>query len=167
MDISYRVSDMNANLRPTFVTLTWRSAFKNEHLWLKIGREIQNYGLDVLLHLTCHLPKSDLKRVLNNARKAGIQNILALRGDPPIGESKWQPCPGGFTNAIELVKLIREEHGDYFCVAVACYPEVHTDGWNSTHLPPSTKTKDQDLEFLKQKCDAGADFMISQFFFDM
>lgn len=160
-----RVSDMNANLRPTFVTLTWRSAFKNEHLWLKIGREIQNYGLDVLLHLTCHLPKSDLKRVLNNARKAGIQNILALRGDPPIGESKWQPCPGGFTNAIELVQLIREEHGDYFCIAVACYPEVHTDGWNSTHLPPSTKTKDQDLYFLKQKCDAGADFMISQFFF--
>ena len=162
-----RVSDMNANLRPTFVTLTWRSAFKNENLWLKIGREIQTYGLDVLLHLTCHLPRSDLKRVLKNAREAGIQNILALRGDPPIGESKWQPCPGGFTNAIELVKLIREEHGDYFCVAVACYPEVHTDGWNSTHLPPSTKTKDQDLAFLKEKCDAGADFMISQFFFDV
>ena len=162
-----RVSDMNANLRPTFVTLTWRSAFKNENLCLKIGREIQTYGLDVLLHLTCHLPRSDLKRVLKNAREAGIQNILALRGDPPIGESKWQPCPGGFTNAIELVKLIREEHGDYFCVAVACYPEVHTDGWNSTHLPPSTKTKDQDLAFLKEKCDAGADFMISQFFFDV
>ena len=162
-----RVSDMNAALRPTFVTLTWRSAFKNEDLWLKIGREIQTYGLDVLLHLTCHLPKSDLKRVLKNAREAGIQNILALRGDPPIGEAKWQPCPGGFANAIELVKLIREEHGDYFCVAVACYPEVHTDGWNSTHLPPSVKMKDQDLHFLKEKCDAGADFMISQFFFDV
>ena len=120
-----RISDMNAKLQPTFVTLTWRSAFKNEYLWLKIGKEIQTYGLDVLLHLTLqYLPKEDLKRVLKNAREAGIQNILALRGDPPIGEEKWKPCEGGFRNAIELVKLIREEHGDYFCVAVARYPEV-------------------------------------------
>jgi methylenetetrahydrofolate reductase (NADPH) len=162
-----RISDMNAKLQPTFVTLTWRSAFKNENLWLKIGKEIQTYGLDVLLHLTCHLPKEDLKRVLRNAREAGIQNILALRGDPPIGEDKWKPCEGGFRNAIELVKLIREEHGDYFCVAIACYPEVHTDGWNSSHLPPSEKTQIDDLQRLKEKVDAGADFMISQFFFDV
>jgi methylenetetrahydrofolate reductase (NADPH) len=162
-----RISDMNSKLRPTFVTLTWRSAFKNENLWLKIGAEIQRYGLDVLLHLTCHLPRDDLKRVLQNAREAGIQNILALRGDPPIGEDKWKPCEGGFKNAIELVQLIREEHGDYFCVAVACYPEVHTDGWNSSDLPPSEKTQREDLARLKEKVDAGADFMVSQFFFDV
>ncbi len=87
---------MNFELEPTFVTLTWRSAFKDEGLWLKIGGLVQReFGIDVLLHLTCHLPVEDLKRILNNAKAAGIQNILALRGDPPIGAEKWKPVKGG------------------------------------------------------------------------
>lgn len=84
-----RIEKMNLSLHPTFVTLTWRSAFKDESLWLQIGAKVQrDFKVDILLHLTCHLPKEDLKRVLKNAREAGIQNILALRGDPPIGQDR-------------------------------------------------------------------------------
>ncbi|CAM9797046.1 unnamed protein product [Phaeothamnion confervicola] len=155
-------------LTPTFVTLTWRSAFKDESLWLKIGATVQrDFGVDVLLHLTCHLPVSDLKRILCAARDAGIQNILALRGDPPIGEDRWRPRPDGFRNAVELVKFIRSEHGDHFCVAVAGYPEVHTESWNDPDLPPSDQVRETDIRRLVEKVEAGADFIITQFFYDV
>lgn len=75
--------------------------------------------------------------------------------------------PGGLNNAIDLVRLIREEHGDYFCVAVAGYPEAHIECWNSSDLPPSEQSKALDLERLKQKVDAGADFIVTQFFYDV
>jgi methylenetetrahydrofolate reductase (NADPH) len=151
-----RIEAMVLQLQPTFVTLTWRSAFEDESLWLKIGSIVQKeFSVDVLLHLTCHLPRVDLVRVLQNARDAGIRNILALRGDPPIGEDKWQAVPGGFSNAIELVRLIRELHGDWFCVAVAGYPEVHTECWNSPDLPPSEQSQALDLGHLKEKVLAG------------
>lgn len=78
----------------------------------------------------------------------------------------FRPVPGGFRNAIDLVKLIREEHGDYFCVAVAGYPEVHNEAWNSSCLPPSEQAAKLDLERLKQKVDAGADFVLTQFVYD-
>lgn len=163
-----RVEEMGFSLQPTFVTLTWRSAFKDEKLWLRIGAHIQKeFQLDVLLHLTCHLPKETLKEILNNARAAGIRNILALRGDPPIGAERWKPIPNGLNNAVDLIKLIREEHGDYFCVACAGYAEVHTESWNHPDLPPSNESRLLDLERLKMKQDAGADFIITQFFFDV
>lgn len=163
-----RVEEMGFQLQPTFVTLTWRSAFKNEDLWLKIGSHIQNeFGIDVLLHLTCHLPKSELIRILDNARKLGICNILALRGDPPIGSDVWEPVENGLKNAVELIKLIREKHGEYFCIACAGYPEVHTESWNNPDLPPSQQARDLDLVRLLEKQNAGADFIITQFFFDV
>lgn len=163
-----RIEGMAFRLRPTFVTLTWRSAFTDELLWLRIGAHVQReFGMDVLMHLTCHLPVSALKRVLNRCRQAGIRNILALRGDPPIGQDSWQPCEGGLANAVELVELIRAEHGDYFCVAVAAYPETHTECWNSPDLPPSEQCRDLDLQRLKAKVEAGADVVITQFFYDV
>jgi methylenetetrahydrofolate reductase (NADPH) len=65
--------------------------------------------------------------LLLQARAAGIQNVLALRGDPSKGSAKWEATAGGLTNAIDLVKLIREEHGDYFGIAVAGHPEGHIE----------------------------------------
>lgn len=181
-----RIEDMAYSLAPTFVTLTWRSAFKvsyfygfvhsqrncflmqDEKLWLSIGEIIQKkFNMPVLLHLTCHLPRESLKRVLTNAREAGIRNILALRGDPPIGADRWTPVDGGLSNALELVQLIREEHGDYFCVAVAAYPECHTECWNDKSLPPSQQARQLDLQRVKAKVDAGADFIVTQFFYDV
>ncbi|TMW58317.1 hypothetical protein Poli38472_011905 [Pythium oligandrum] len=162
-----RVEEMGFSLKPTFVTLTWRSAFKDEKLWLRIGAHIQKeFQLDVLLHLTCHLPREHIKQILLNAKAAGIRNILALRGDPPIGAERWKPIPNGLNNAVDLIKLIREEHGDYFCIACAGYAEVHTESWNHPELPPSKEARMLDLERLKLKQDAGADFIITQFFFD-
>lgn len=159
---------MNEKLRPTFVSLTWRSSFKTEDVWLKIGSSVQRQlGIQVLLHLTCHLPQEDLKRILGRAKELGLQNILVLRGDAHIRSSRrWRPCKGGFKNAVELVRLIRKEHGDYFCVAVAGYPEVHLDSWNCADLPPSDQARLQDLRYLKQKVDAGADFVMTQFCFE-
>eukprot|EP00939_MAST-03C_sp_MAST-3C-sp1_P001485 g1485.t1 len=163
-----RIHNMHARLQPTFVTLTWRSAFKDENLWIKIGSTIQNeFNVEVLMHLTCHLPIVDLKRILENCKKAGLRNILALRGDPPIGEERWKRRDGCLNNAVELVQLIRKEHGDYFCIAVAGYPESHIETWNSPHLPPSAQCRALDIDRLKMKIDAGADFVISQFFFDV
>ncbi len=141
---------------------------QDEKLWLSIGEIIQKkFNMPVLLHLTCHLPREALKRVLKNAREAGIRNILALRGDPPIGADRWTPVEGGLSNALELVKLIREEHGDYFCVAVAAYPECHTECWNDKSLPPSQQARQLDLQRVKAKVDAGADFIVTQFFYDV
>ena len=74
---------------------------------------------------------------------------------------------GGFSNAIQLVELIRKEHGDYFCIAVAAYAEVHTESWNNPLLPPSQQCKDLDIDRLRAKIDAGANFIITQFFFDI
>jgi len=171
-----RIAEMGEHLKPTFVSLTWRSAFKDEALWLRIGSMVQKQlGIDVLLHLTCHLPREDLRRVLRSARAAGIHNILALRGDSAHftagqqggGDGRWRACNDGFKNATELVQLIREEHGDHFCVGVAGYPEVHTSCWNSKFLPPSDQAREADLARLKQKVDAGADFIITQFFYDV
>lgn len=112
------------------------------------------------------MEQDDLRRILNNARAAGIRNILALRGDPPMGARRWKPVPGGLSHAVELVRLIRKEHGSYFCIAVAGYPETHTECWNSTFLPPSEQARARDLQRLKAKIDAGADFIITQFFYD-
>ncbi|RHY01990.1 hypothetical protein DYB25_002295 [Aphanomyces astaci] len=163
-----RVEEMGFQLQPTFVTLTWRSAFKDEKLWLKIGSHIQNeFKIDVLMHLTCHLPREQLREILKNVRAAGIRNILALRGDPPIGSERWKAIPGGFQNAVELIRFIREEHGDWFCIAAAGYAEVHTEAWNNPNLPPSDQVRRVDMLRLKEKQDAGADFIITQFFFDV
>lgn len=163
-----RIETMVLGLRPAFVTLTWRSAFKDEELWLSIGSRIQReFQVDVLLHLTCHLPVTDLKRILRRARESGIRNILALRGDPPLGiEDRWKPVPGGLSHAAELVALIRAEHGDWFSIAVAAYPEVHLESWNHPSLPPSEQAQATDLAHLRAKVDAGADFAITQFFLE-
>jgi hypothetical protein len=77
----------------------------------------------------------------------GIRNLLALRGDPPRGKTDWVPIENGFNYAVDLVRFIREKYGDYFCIGVAGYPEKHLEA----------KTRDDDIRYLKEKVDAGAD----------
>jgi len=93
---------------------------------------------------------------LDQAKKLGLRNILALRGDPPRGAKDWVRTENGFDYATDLVKFIKETYGDYFCIGVAGYPEVHLEA----------KSREDDIKYLKQKCDAGADFIITQLFFD-
>jgi methylenetetrahydrofolate reductase (NADPH) len=80
-----------------------------------------------------------------------------LRGDPPKGQVNWTACENGFNNAIDLVRYIRQQYGDFFCVSVAGYPEGHIDNPN----------KELDLQYLKEKVDAGADYIVTQLFYDV
>merc|ERR1719377_203275 len=112
-----------------------------------------------MMHLTCtNMPKDELHKALVTAKDHGIRNILALRGDPPAGvnQGEWKQVEGGFAFATDLVKYIREEYGDYFCIAVAGYPEAHLE---------ATSFED-DMKHLKTKVDAGADLIVTQLFYD-
>lgn len=95
------------------------------------------------------------------AKQAGCQNILALRGDPPHGQSNWTPPPGGFSKAIDLVKYIRAEYGDYFDIAVAGFPQGHPE------TAPGEDAQAKEIEYLKEKVDAGANFIFTQMFYDV
>lgn len=147
-----------ARLRPAFVDITWGAGGTTAERSLEIASHTQNLsGLDTMLHLTCtNMSKYDLMKVLSDARRAGIQNILALRGDPPKGKEEWEAHEDGFSYAIDLVRFIKKEHGDHFGICVAGYPEGHEE--STSYL--------EDVQFLKQKVDAGADFIITQLFFD-
>ncbi|CAM9925046.1 unnamed protein product, partial [Ectocarpus sp. 12 AP-2014] len=128
-NLSARMERM-ATLEPLFVDVTWGAGGSTSDLTLAISANAQKYlGVEVLMHLTCtNLKVEEIKGALNKAREAGIQNILALRGDPAKGLGNWEAAEGGLRHAIDLVRLIREEHGDYFGVAVAGHPEGHVDG---------------------------------------
>jgi 5,10-methylenetetrahydrofolate reductase len=89
---------------------------------------VQQVKLETMMHLTCtNMPIESLATALKQVKEAGIQNILALRGDPPKGQDKFEAIEGGFSCALDLVKYIRQEYGDYFGITVAGYPEAHPD----------------------------------------
>jgi methylenetetrahydrofolate reductase (NADPH) len=112
-------------------------------------------GLEVMCHLTVvGQSKDDARAVLRKLKEHGIENVLALGGDPPQGMTDWQPHPDGFNLAIELVREAAAM--GCFSVAVAGFPEVH----------PRAVSRQVDLRFLKEKVDAGADAVITQLFFD-
>lgn len=153
-----RMESMTA-LQPIFVDITWGAGGSTKDLTMAIAQYTQTYfGMEVLMHLTCtNMTIEELKGVLNAARDAKIHNILALRGDPPKGAVEWQPVKGGCQNAIDLVRLIKREHGDYFGVAVAGFPDGH---------PQSAGNADADITYLKEKVDAGADFVLTNYFYE-
>ena len=154
----YSRIDRLAALEPLFVDVTWGAGGSTRSLTLDIAEKAQKYcGLDVLMHLTLTgLDVAELKEVLREARQRGIHNILALRGDPVKGAGGWQPMPGGLAHAADLVRLIREEHGDWFCVAVGGHPEGHAEA----------SDRAAEMVHLREKVDAGADFVLTQFFYD-
>jgi len=146
-------------LGPEFIDVTWGAGGTTSDLTLEICQTAQAvYGLETCMHLTCtNMPKDKIDHALKEAKSAGIRNILALRGDPPRGQSNWTACDNGFSNAIDLVRYIRQQYGDYFCVSVAGYPEGHID--NPDRIA--------DLMHLKDKVDAGADYIVTQLFYDV
>lgn len=107
-----------------------------------------------MLHITCAgMTIQDIRNTLNKAKEYGIENILALRGDLPKNNPNIKPA---FEHAIDLVKFIRKEYGDSFCICVGGYPDGHTE----------CTSFDDDIKHLKEKVDAGADFVITQMFYD-
>ena len=159
--------------QPMFVDVTWGAGGKTKDLTMSICDYTQRYlGVDVLMHLTLTgMTVTKLKDILAQAKDAGIRNILALRGDPPAGVLTWEPTKDGLNHAIDLVKLIRSEFGDFFCIACAGFPEGHPVDVRASPEKPNSSMMDGDsytisLTHLKAKVDAGVDFILTQFFYD-
>ncbi|KAF8427584.1 methylenetetrahydrofolate reductase 1 [Terfezia claveryi] len=153
-----RIDKMHA-FGPAFIDITWNAGGRLSNLTCDMVNVAQSvYGLETCMHLTCTgMPKEKIDNALKEAYKAGCQNILALRGDPPREKEKWEAVSGGFHYAKDLVKHIRSTYGDYFDIGVAGYPE----GCDDQNDP------DLLLEHLKEKVDAGASFIITQMFYDV
>jgi methylenetetrahydrofolate reductase (NADPH) len=145
-----------APLEPDFVSVTYGAGGSTRSRTLQLVRRIRrDFGIEPLAHLTCvGATKDELARVLDSLGEADVRNVLALRGDPPKGESSFVATEGGLRYANELVAFARER-GD-FCIGAACYPEVH----------PEASSAEDDMANLRRKVDAGADFLVSQLFFD-
>jgi len=155
-DALMRSLERLAPLEPDFVSVTWGAGGSMRARMIEIVSRIkQEFGIEAMVHLTCvGSTREDLKAVLDQLSHAGVHNVLALRGDPPKGEQTFTATSGGFRHATELVDFVRSR-GE-FCVGAACYPEVH----------PEAHTAAADLQHLVEKVNAGADFLITQLFFD-
>ena len=142
-----------AKLAPDFMSVTYGAGGGNSKNTLDIAKDVQAQGVTALAHLTCiGATRQTIKERLDAFKAAGIENVLALRGDIPKDAASF--VPGDFKYASELVREICEYGG--FSVGAACYPEGHTESASRT----------QDLENLKIKVDSGCSFLTTQMFFD-
>ncbi len=141
---------------PSFVSVTYGAGGSTRNKTVDLVGRIKNeIGLESMAHLTCvGSDRDELRSVLDSLREKGIENVLPLRGDPPQGETEFQAVENGFSYANELVAFIKEHYS--FCLGVAGYPEGHVE----------CPDKDLGLNHLRLKVDAGADFIITQLFFD-
>jgi methylenetetrahydrofolate reductase (NADPH) len=143
--------------RPDFVSITYGAGGSTRERTLRYARMLQDdYGFAVMPHLTCvGSSRTELQEIIRAYADAGFRNIMALRGDPPRGESAFQPHPDGLLHAADLVRLIRTHQPDC-AIGVAGYPEVH----------PEAASAAADLQFLAAKVDQGAAFITTQLFYD-
>jgi methylenetetrahydrofolate reductase (NADPH) len=156
MDNLWRAASELKHDEPAFVSVTYGAGGSTRDRTITIVKRIkQELGLEAMAHFTCvDATVDDLRATLDQMRDAGIENVLALRGDPPKGVAEWTPTDGGLTYSTELIELIESEYD--FTIGAACFPEVH----------PAAADIDSDIGFLKKKVDAGAKFLITQLFFD-
>jgi len=146
-----------AKLRPSFMSVTYGAGGGTSRYTLQIAQNIhQSYGVPTLAHLTCvSSTKETVREKIRQIREAGLENVMALRGDIPqhlldADRSQW-----AYHYAVELVRELKESGGD-FCIGGACYPEIH----------PESENQKEDIRRLKEKVDAGCDFLTTQMFFD-
>ena len=153
-----RALDELSLLDPTFVSVTYGAggtpAQKQKTIEI-VSRVKQRHGLEAMAHFTCvGATVDELRATLDRMRDAGIENVLALRGDPPQGQEEWTATEGGLSYSRELIELIRSEYD--FSIGAACFPEVHIHA----------ESAESDLRYTREKVDAGARFLITQLFFD-
>lgn len=152
----YDRMDRMYDLNPIFVDITWNAGGRSSTLTNEMVYTAQStLGLETCMHLTCtNMPVSLIDEALEKAYASGCQNILALRGDPPLDGSE---STGDFKYAKDLIHYIKKKYGDHFNIGIAAYPEGH----------PEEDDNDALLDYLKEKTDAGADFIITQMFYDV
>lgn len=145
-----------APLRPAFVSITYGAGGSTRARTVALAKQIQqDTGITVVAHVTCAgTPRAELRSLLDDLARSGIRNVLALRGDAPKTTGAYESLPGGFSHAVELIAMLRRNYD--FCIGAACYPEKH----------PESPSRDDDLARLGEKVAAGADFLVSQLFFD-
>jgi methylenetetrahydrofolate reductase (NADPH) len=153
----FKVVERLASLNPLFASVTYGAGGSNQNATLEIVTTMQKeLGLETMAHLTCVGAQADrLNRFLDDLAAAGIQNILALRGDPPQDTPASKITESPYHFASDLVSFVRQSHPD-FGIGVAAYPEVH----------PEAISPEADLGYLKLKMDLGGDFAVTQLFFD-
>ncbi len=146
-----------ARLRPAFMSVTYGAGGGTSRYTLDIARSIDAlYGVPSIAHLTCvSSTKETVAQKLQEIRDAGIENIMALRGDIPQSMLQDDRSTWAYSHAVELIQEIRERFDD-LCIGGACYPEIH----------PESKDQKEDILYLKEKVDAGCDFLTTQMFFD-
>jgi methylenetetrahydrofolate reductase (NADPH) len=147
-----------STLDPTFVSVTYGAGGtrgQKQRTVDIVSHMKEHFGLEAMAHFTCvGATVDELRATLDLMRERGVENVLALRGDPPQGQDEWTATEGGLRYSRELIELIREEYD--FSIGAACFPEVHIHATDA----------DSDLRYTKEKVDAGARFLITQLFFD-
>ena len=143
-----------ASLSPSYMSVTYGAGGGTSKYTIEIAKNIKDkYSVPTLAHLTCvSSTRETVRERILEMKNAGIKNVMALRGDIPVG---MENAPRDYKYAIELIRDIRESGYD-FCIGGACYPEVH----------PESLSADLDIMHLKEKCDGGLDFLTTQMFFD-
>jgi methylenetetrahydrofolate reductase (NADPH) len=152
----FNTADALRELEPSFVSVTYGAGGSTRDRTISILGRIKNeLGIEAMAHFTCvGSTTEELRETLDAIVETGVENIIALRGDPPQGETTFTRTEGGLGNADELTTLIVDNYD--VCVAGACYPEVH----------PEAVGAEQDLAYAKLKVDNGAKFLVTQLFFD-
>ena len=145
-----------AELQPAFMSVTYGAGGGTSEYTLEIAKNIkERYGVPTLAHLTCvSSSRQTVKEKIAQLKQAGIENVMALRGDIPKDLALADRSGWDYRHAVDLVRELKEAGG--FCIGGACYPEVH----------PESQTQKEDLRFLKEKVEAGCDFLTTQMFFD-
>ncbi|HED64772.1 MAG TPA: methylenetetrahydrofolate reductase [NAD(P)H], partial [Planctomycetes bacterium] len=155
-DLLRTTADLRELLAPDFISVTYGAGGSTRGRTIELVSRIQgDLGIPSMAHLTCagHT-KGELSDILDRLARRGIENVLALRGDPPRGETEFRPAEGGFTHASDLIGLAAEHGG--FSIGGACYPESH----------PESPNFEADLRWTRYKVDCGVSFLITQIFFD-
>jgi methylenetetrahydrofolate reductase (NADPH) len=141
---------------PDYASVTYGAAGSTRDRTVEVTKWIkQDLDVEAMAHLSCvGEPVDRLREILDEVAAAGVENVLALRGDPPRGEADWTPHPEGLESSVELIELIRAHYD--LCIGATCFPEVHPEAADLEH----------DLRYTKRKVDAGATFLITQLFFE-
>lgn len=146
-----------ARLKPAFMSVTYGAGGGTSRYTLDIAQNIERqYGVPTLAHLTCvSSTRETVKQRIADMQEKGIQNVMALRGDLPPEMENADRSQWHYRHAVELIRDIRESGAD-FCIGGACYPEIH----------PESANQKEDIRYLKEKVEAGCDFLTTQMFFD-